>query len=123
MSTPTFPVRLVIGQPPEGLPAGSIILNAPRPLYGSQEWRGEFCHGIFYVAVFPDQERRAWMLSEDYSLDAWEIRFLTAEEWRQRVMAYGAKMCENYKVKFEDYDFADFEQSYRVALSDGREQP
>ncbi len=120
---PAFPIRLVIGQPPEGLPEGSIILNAPRPLYGSREWRGEFSHGVFYVAVSPTDEYRERMLKDDLALDAWEIRFVTAEEWRQRVMAYSARMCEKHKVRSEDYDFSDFEQSYRVALSDGREQP
>src|ERR1019366_515437 len=35
--------------PPEQIPAGWLIVNAPRPLNGEITWDGEFRHGTFYA--------------------------------------------------------------------------
>ena len=70
---------------PYQAPEGWTIWNAPRPLYGSVEWQGDFLHGIFYVAIAPDEQRSAWMIAENASLDGWVIEFIDDDAYAKIV--------------------------------------
>ena len=72
--------RLAIGDRPSEAPAGHLIFNAPRPIYGHKDWEGDFNHGVFYAAVDPNGDRADWMIEENRSLDAWILEFRTKEQ-------------------------------------------
>jgi hypothetical protein len=65
-------VSIVIGERPSQAPEGWVIYNAPRPIFGGIEWRGEFAHGVFYAAIDPvdTSPRSAWMREENRKQDA-----------------------------------------------------
>lgn len=73
----------VIGERPAEAPAGSLVLNAPRPLLASEidgvyhHWQGKFIHGIFYVAVDPEDEKT---LEKNRQDDAWEVVYWKRED-------------------------------------------
>lgn len=69
----------VIGERPSHIPETWIVFNAPRPLYGHEEWQGEFQHGIFYVAVDPDGYGAEGFIRESTSLDGWLVEYWTVE--------------------------------------------
>jgi len=76
-----------IAERPQDVPAGWTIWNAPRPIYGHQEWQGEFVHGIFYVAVDPDGDFADKFIERNISLDAWQIEYITEAEAVNRIKA------------------------------------
>lgn len=45
--------RTVIGERPAQAPQGWVIFNAPRPIFGTYDWKGDFISGVFYTAVDP----------------------------------------------------------------------
>lgn len=73
---------------PEQAPAGWLVLNAPRPLYGSERdgrevaWEGEFAHGRFYVAVNPGDPRADTLIQLNLELDAWPVVYLDSVDTR-----------------------------------------
>ena len=69
----------VVGERPADAPKGTIIFNAPRPLFGQINWKGDFRHGIFYVALNPGDEHFERCARENLSLDAWVIEYVTQE--------------------------------------------
>lgn len=79
----------IIGKRPDDIPNNWIILNAPRPLYGNKEWTGEFEHGIFYVALDPNDDYvyDMWMKSNE-SLDAWICEYQTKEDAIKMALDY-----------------------------------
>ncbi len=46
-------VNLAAWAPPEAIPEGWLVVNAPRPVGGEMTWEGEFRHGLFYAAAPP----------------------------------------------------------------------
>lgn len=80
----------VIAERPKDVPPGWLILNAPRPLLGHREWQGEFVHGIFYVAIDPQDTLASTFLQKSHDLDGWLIRYYSEkdlggpERWNQR---------------------------------------
>jgi hypothetical protein len=59
-----------------------IICNAPRPIVGHVEWRGEFTSGVFYAAIDPSGERREWMLKENNGQHAVVLVYWTIDDVR-----------------------------------------
>lgn len=91
-----FPQRNLLATRPAHIPADSIIFNAPRPIYGSECWQGDFCSGIFYAAVHVDNPDRAFCIKQNKSLDARVLAYVTESEARQMVADYYAS--RRYKV-------------------------
>ncbi len=56
------------------------IYNAPRPLYGTVTWRGDFASGIFYAAIDPEDGFAHDMEDQNQALDAREMEYLTEDE-------------------------------------------
>jgi len=66
------------------LPDGSVIYNAPRPIYGDVEWTGQFRCGVFYAAADAGDERvRGLNTQQDATLvelvDNDDVRGMIAE--------------------------------------------
>lgn len=94
--------RLSLFEPrPEGIKDGWIIMNAPRPLIGNEEWEGAFHHGIFYAAIDPlVEEHTERILKYNVSMDGWVVDFdqrPVFEEWKKKQMA-------EYGISPEDID-------------------
>jgi hypothetical protein len=83
------------------IPDHWIICNAPRPLYGDEQWQGPFIKGIFYAAInpddLPDEDAldTAFMLHRNAELDAAELVFVTQERCIEVAMDY-------YRENFAD---------------------
>jgi regulator of replication initiation timing len=107
---------LVIGDRPSEAPAGTIIFNASRPIYGHEEWQGDFAHGRFYVAVDPNGDRADWMIKENKSLDAWILEYRTEEEVVARAKASFKermpKLAEKAGEKYSDDQFLESYKNY-----------
>lgn len=56
------------------------IYNAPRPLYGTATWVGDFVSGIFYAAIDPQDGFGHDMEDQNLALDARQLEYLTEDE-------------------------------------------
>jgi hypothetical protein len=61
--------RMVDSMPVDG-PAGWVVMNAPRPLLGSQTMTGDFVTGRFYAVIAPDDLMAEKYIEENWKLDA-----------------------------------------------------
>lgn len=128
-----IPLRRVIGQRPrtDTVPRNWVICNAPRPLYGHQEWRGDFMSGIFYVALDPEAEDFASLMLHNKNLHACRIEWVTDAEARGMARRYYEKherysmlfakfVAENSKDRVEDMLRAKFYQRSGVWLEEDK---
>jgi hypothetical protein len=78
-------MSIVVGEYPSQAPDGWVIYNAPRPIFGGIEWRGEFAHGVFYAAIDPvdTSTRSAWMRDENRKQDATILIYMTEADLYQ----------------------------------------
>lgn len=67
------------------VPAGALLFNTTRDLLGDEVWFGDFCHGIFYAVVKPDNPDRARHIKYNLEMDAWLLSFVTVAEAQQMV--------------------------------------
>lgn len=58
------------------------IFNAHRPMWGTQEWRGPFIHGVWYAAIDPKDPYLLDMLTHNERSDGLELVYHTEEEAR-----------------------------------------
>lgn len=75
---------------PSQAPAGWRVMNAARPIpgssvfvdgrYQSKEWTGDFCKGVHYSAIDPEDELAHVWLATCASLDACELVFITEQQ-------------------------------------------
>lgn len=56
-------------------PAGWIVFNAPRPLFGTECWQGQFRHGVFYAAINPSDPYAQQWIRENAYLDGWVCEY------------------------------------------------
>lgn len=59
-----------IGDP---LPSNVTRCNAPRPLYGTRAWEGDWCCGRHWADIDDNDPNRDWCLAENESLKAVQI--------------------------------------------------
>jgi hypothetical protein len=97
-----FTVRNLLIERPADVPADAIIFNAPRPLYGTTTWQGDFCSGIFYAAVNADDPYRMEWIKENQKLDARVLAYVPESEARQKVAGYYKNL--GYDVTPEQMD-------------------
>jgi hypothetical protein len=77
-------VNLATWAPPEPIPGGWLIVNAPRPVGGEITWEGEFRHGLFWAAAPAAAAGQfGWEAA-----DAWPARFTTDDEIAAEVARY-----------------------------------
>jgi phage terminase large subunit-like protein len=105
-----------VGARPENVPVGWRVFNAPRPLRGHRTWQGQFISGVFYAAVNPDAEYAEAYVESNRRDAAIELQWISPEQWRERVMAYGRRLADEYGIDLEQFDYADIETSYRNYL-------
>ena len=91
---------------PADIPAHWPICNAPRPLYGTRTWQGDFIHGVFYAAIDPADEFSAGWLKRNEELDAYEIIYMSRDEAISVALAF---YRDNFpaiypKIKADDPD-------------------
>ena len=60
-----------------------LICNAPRPIFGHVEWRGEFISGTFYAAINPAGERADAMISHNENMKAVILDYWTMKQVRE----------------------------------------
>lgn len=83
----TFNRRNLLSERPADVPADSIIFNAPRPLFGTKTWEGEFCSGVFYASVAPDDPHRAWEIKQNRALAADVLAYVDPAKARDKIAA------------------------------------
>jgi len=79
---------VTVASRPQDIPADWIIMNAPRPLVGDASWEGDFRHGIFYVAIDPNNDEPPgveWRMKTNKGLDAWVVIYVFKELMRSTV--------------------------------------
>jgi hypothetical protein len=79
---------------PADVPDDWVIFNAPRPMYGSMTWQGDWCRGIYYAAVDPaEPEALAECRRKNGEWDGRELVFVTEDEAISRMRAHWVKMA------------------------------
>lgn len=73
---------------PDNLPNGWLVFNAPRPIYGTWLWEGDFRHGIFYAALDPESNEAAALIKRNHELDASIVEYWTMPDIRAAVIEY-----------------------------------
>lgn len=81
---------------PDTIPAGAIIFNAPRPIYGDVTWNAVSICGRFFALILerPDADRcqdeapRSWMVKENQSLAAVVLRPVTEAQAQAEIEAH-----------------------------------
>lgn len=79
MTSRTGHVRIERTAARPDVPSDWIVMNAPRPLYGTKEGLGYGPEGAFTVAIDPADEQAAWMVKENRGLDACTVLYLPDE--------------------------------------------
>jgi hypothetical protein len=83
------------------LPENAEIYNAARPFPAHQTWTGEFLHGIFFGAIFPDADYASEYRQRATDLDASRIIFVTRDE----VTAWAIAHCEELGIDLTDFGY------------------
>lgn len=101
-TTQTVLINAAQWAPPQEIPPGWVVANAPRPITGPIRWTGEFRHGTFYAAAEPTPEARASWLADD----AWPVELITNAEIERRALAklaeYGYATPEDAGMTFAE---------------------
>jgi hypothetical protein len=86
---------------------GWFICNAPRPIYGTETWQGNFVSGVFYAAIDPTDTQAAWMLQRNIELQADFLAEASDQLMRDWVKAHCAR---------NDYDFSEIEEDTGIII-------
>lgn len=89
------PTRFSIFKLPVDVPAGGVVMNAPRPLLGTSTAEGEFLTGRFYAGIDPSDSYAANWIKENKKLAAVVAEYATMDE--QILMALNAT---EYKSRY-----------------------
>lgn len=83
-------------------------MNAPRPLMGHKEWRGDFVCGVFYVALDPTSELYVDRLEHNYRQDATILEYVTNWDVVGEMLAYYKAQPELFlRLKKQGFNFND----------------
>jgi hypothetical protein len=94
---------------PADIEASWIIFNAPRPIYGHKDWKGEFKEGVFYAAVNPNDGAYSEMyIKENLLLHAVICNYVTETDIQNWILAF----CKAEGVDANDFDADDMRQTY-----------
>lgn len=98
--------RRIIVERPVNIPNNWIIMNAPRPLLGHEEWRGDFVSGVFYVAMDPEEWDFVEMEDFNAGQDATILEYVTQQEVVDEMLAYYQARPKLWE-RLKDHDFTD----------------
>lgn len=101
-----------VGTPDTVDPETWEFYNAPRPIYGTEEWGGPFIRGVFWTAVDPDDQMADHMRQRNAELDAARIHFRSVEDHEGQVTEYGLYMAGRYGLDINELDRAEVERDY-----------
>ena len=100
---------------PAQAPPDWIVINAPRPLDGSElsgnqraTWEGKFHHGVHYAAVDPCDPEAARRVRENLSLDGWVVRYVTDGEIASAMETY----CLENEIDRSDYEWEELRNTF-----------
>lgn len=94
---------------PSQVPKGWLILNAPRPLFGTKmDWQGEWGHGRHWAAIDPTDEYAPMFLRKSLELDGWLVEFVGQSDFDR----HAAEVCAEHGYDLEDFDADDKRRSY-----------
>jgi hypothetical protein len=80
------------------VPTDWLIMNAPRPLYGTKTRFGYGPEGSFTVAIDPSDEQAAWMIKENRGLDACTVLYISDEQLFQIGFACYAALASSEEM-------------------------
>lgn len=86
---------------PMSVPAGAIVMNAPRPLLGSETIEGEFVSGRFYAVILPDDSMAARYVEENRKLDA-RVLVAVSRETRMELAMHSSGRRDEYMAAAPD---------------------
>ncbi|MCI0393191.1 MAG: hypothetical protein MOB07_31065 [Acidobacteria bacterium] len=89
-------INRILEPRPDGIPAGWLIFNAPRHMWGTIQWQGQGYHGVFYAAVEPTEKYAKDMIETNCEMDGWITEYITMKDIltgvEQVCLAYGYKL-------------------------------
>lgn len=103
--------RRIIKERPAKVPEDWIIMNAPRPLMGHKEWRGDFVSGVFYVALDSEERNYEAKFNFNQSQDAITLEYITQQDVVDEMVAYyqaRPKLWE--RLKYHDFTNSDIQK-------------
>ena len=83
------------------VPAGSIIMNAPRPLAGADTRTGNFVAGVHYSIISPDDPMAQTYIAENTELDA-RLVVLASKDLQMSLAIKGSKYIDAFMKTPED---------------------
>lgn len=99
---------LRVALPYPDVPAGWLVLNAPRPLLGTRTWEGEWGHGRHWAAIDPEDIYAPVWLRKSLELDGWVCEFVGQEDFDK----HAAEVCVRHGWDVEDFSADDRRRSY-----------
>jgi len=106
----------IIGTRPD-IPEDWLIFNAPRPLLGDKEWKGDFQHGIFYVAVDPKGYIPESWIKSNCSLDGWLVEYISESEAMKKATDYYHKEYPNQTEAIGNLGERDLLQAFHLRFN------
>ena len=91
---------------------GFLIFNAPRPLIGHVEWRGDFIHGVYYAAVDPSLGDGQHYIQRNIALYGHVLEFVSEAEVRESLQAHYNAIAPQYNIDVSEHDIKDLWHSY-----------
>jgi hypothetical protein len=90
-----------------GFPPAWTIWNAPRPIYGTTIWQGEFLAGMFWGAIDTGSKWSDWQRVENIGLAACLVKFVSIDEAKRIVQAsmFNDGYCTDGNDWMTDQDF------------------
>jgi len=106
----------IIDSRPAIIPRDWKIINAPRPLWGNQTWRGEFRHGIFYAGLDPNDTNHEIDIKNADNLDAWELVYWTPDKAREHLK--NDPKYRDYTTMIDEMDLAQLRQAFSYVMNE-----
>jgi hypothetical protein len=104
-------IRKIIAERPANIPNTWTIMNAPRPLWGTRAWQGDFISGIFYVALDPASVSYQDHYDYNQSQDATILEYVSQQDVVDEMIAYykaQPKLWE--RLKYHDFTNSDIQK-------------
>ena len=84
------------------VPAGHVLFNASRPIFGNRLDYDEWCFGRFYTTLSPQDDHAEYSIKENLDLDARIVILITPEEAAEIVL-----LGHRYAHKYREYSLED----------------
>ena len=78
------------------VPAGHVLFNASRPIFGNPLAYDEWCFGRFYTTLAPDDDHAEYSIKQNIELDA-RIVILVTPEQAAEIVLVGHRFADKYR--------------------------